>query len=145
MSPSDGTQSYANHGHRPWPAIIALMLAAPAAVYLFGDLFLGWHADRLGSALLAGAVLVLISVSRRNTTALQDRIIRLEMRLRLERLLPAAQQAQVPQLTLPQLVALRFAGDAEMPALVDRAVREHLTSRQIKQAIVDWQPDFART
>lgn len=145
MNPTERTQSYANHAYRPWPTVLAGVFAVPAAVYLFGDLFLGWHREALGSALLAAAVLVILSMTRRYTTALQDRIIRLEMRLRLERLLPSPQQPQIARLTVPQLVALRFAGDAELPALVERAVSEGLSRKEIKRAIVDWQPDFART
>jgi hypothetical protein len=64
------------------------------------------------------------------------------MRLRLERL---GKTAAFTQLTTTQLVALRFASDAELPHLVDRTLAEHLDLNQIKRSILDWQPDFYRT
>ena len=92
--------------------------------------------------MLASAVLALVAISRIYIVRLQDRIIRLEMRVRLTRL---GLDAAYEQLSTSQLVALRFAADAEIVALIDRALRERLTSRQIKQAIRDWQPDHLRT
>jgi hypothetical protein len=106
---------------------------------------LGWHTYLLGSVLLAIGVLALVSISRVYTVRLQNRIIRLEMRLRLREVLPPAQQGEILQLTTPQLVALRFASDAELPTLVDRAVRERLSREDIKKSIQEWVPDFERT
>lgn len=75
----------------------------------------------------------------------QDRIIRLEMRLRLERLLPRDLAARVGEYSTRQLVALRFAGDAELPALARRVLDEKIDDpRQIKRSIRDWQADFQR-
>ena len=106
---------------------------------------LGRNTAALGSVLLAVAVLALVSISRAYTVRLQNRIIRLEMRLRLRDVLPPAQQGQIQQLSTAQIVGLRFASDAELPALVDRAVREHLSREGIKKAIKEWVPDFDRT
>jgi hypothetical protein len=64
------------------------------------------------------------------------------MRVRLARL---GLDTAYEQLSTSQLVALRFAADAELARLIERALREHLTSRDIKQAIRDWQPDQLRT
>jgi hypothetical protein len=91
---------------------------------------------------LAVAVLALTAISRIYIVRLQDRVIRLEMRVRLARL---GLDAAYEELSTSQLVALRFASEAEMATLVERALREHLTGRQIKQAIRDWQPDHHRT
>ena len=73
---------------------------------------------------------------------LQDRIIRLEVHGRLERL---GRGAGFSRLTTRQIVALRFASDAEIPALLDRALAENLTADQIKAAVTDWQADNHRT
>jgi hypothetical protein len=145
MTDSARAQSYANHGHRPTWTYIAGFFAGAGFVMLMEAWLLGWHTYLLGSVLLAIGVLALVSISRVYTVRLQNRIIRLEMRLRLREVLPPAQQGQILQLTTPQLVALRFASDAELPILVDRAVRERLSREDIKKSIKEWVPDFERT
>ena len=85
---------------------------------------------------------MLALISRDYTVRLQDRIIRLETRLRLERL---GKALEFTRLTTPQLVALRFASDAELRDLVDLTLTENLALDQIKRSINDWQPDFHRT
>ena len=139
------SQSYANHGHRPVWTYIAGVFGGAAFVMLAEAWLLGRNTAALGSVLLAVAVLALISISRVYTVRLQNRIIRLEMRLRLRDVLPPTQQGEILQLTTPQLVALRFASDAELPTLVDRVVRERLSREEIKKAIKDWVPDWERT
>jgi hypothetical protein len=74
----------------------------------------------------------------------QDRIIRLEEKLRYAALLPIDLQARSQALTVRQIIGLRFASDAELPALVKRALDENLSEKQIKQAIVTWKPDYLR-
>ena len=74
----------------------------------------------------------------------QDRVIRLEERLRLQALLSAEAFAASQALTESQLIGLRFASDAELPALVVRTLKEKLTKEQIKEAIVVWKPDTFR-
>jgi len=75
----------------------------------------------------------------------QDRVIRLEMRLRLERLLPADLKPRIPALSRSQLIALRFASDAELPALVREVLEKDIRDRkQIKSRIRDWQSDHFR-
>jgi hypothetical protein len=108
-----------------------------------------WRAtgDRLAIGLLAlcAAVIVLLQISRRYTTRLQDRIIKLEMRVRTAALLTADQQRLLAQLNNKQIAALRFACDAELPALLERAAREKLPPNEIKRAVKTWTPDFDRT
>jgi hypothetical protein len=99
----------------------------------------------LGLAGLIAAIQVLLTISRVYTTKLQDRIIRLEMKVRGMTLLTPAQQVVLARLSRPQVVALRFSSDAELPALVEQADREKLTADQIKRAIKNWMPDFDRT
>lgn len=75
----------------------------------------------------------------------QDRLIRLEMRLRLREVLPASMHADIMKLTIRQLVALRFASDAELPDLVGRVLRGELTQQKaIKAAVKNWQADWQR-
>jgi len=75
----------------------------------------------------------------------QDRVIRLEMRLRLQQLLAQDLRVRIPEFTVGQLVALRFASDAELPDLARKTLDEKLTDRKaIKKMIRDWQPDELR-
>lgn len=74
----------------------------------------------------------------------QNRIVRLEMRLRYYQLTGVRLEEYESKLSFGQIAALRFASDAEMPALLLRAVTEQLSSDAIKRAIVNWQPDEMR-
>jgi hypothetical protein len=135
-------QTYATHAHRPTAWNIAFVGAAVAAVLLIADAVDERTLDSAALALLGVVVLLGISLLRIFALRLQDRIIRLEMQVRLTRL---GRAADLHRLTLRQLIALRFASDVEMPALVDRAIAESLDAKQIKQAVKDWQGDYLRT
>jgi len=75
----------------------------------------------------------------------QDRVIRLEMRLRMQQVLPQDLRGRIPEFTVGQLVSLRFASDAELTALARKVLDEKLTDRKtIKKLIRDWQPDLLR-
>lgn len=82
--------------------------------------------------------------ARSYALAAQDRTIRLEERIRFAALLAPSEAAQANALGMKQVVALRFASDAELPALVRRTIAENLTAKQIKESIVTWRPDFDR-
>src|SRR5205814_3322834 len=105
----------------------------------------GRYTMALGLIGLIGAVQILLAISRVYTTKLQDRIIKLEMKVRALSLLTPAQQVTLARLTKAQIIALRFASDEELPVLVERADREKLSANQIKQAIGTWVPDWDRT
>src|SRR5215472_2025511 len=94
--------------------------------------------------LLAVALLILVFKTRLYALKVQDRVIRLEERLRLMQLLQEPLRSRIPELTEGQLVGLRFASDAEVPVLVERALQEKLSRQDIKKSIKDWRPDYWR-
>jgi len=93
---------------------------------------------------LALAVLALTVQVRVYSLKVQDRLIRLEERLRLASLLPEDLKARIPELTVKQLVGLRFAADAELTDRVREALDEHLDGEAIKKRIHTWRPDEFR-
>lgn len=95
--------------------------------------------------LLAFALLVVFFYSRDFPLKVQDRLIRLEMRLRLQQVLPADLRTRIQELTIPQLVGLRFASDAEMTDLVRDVLANNIQDREtIKKKIKNWQADNVR-
>jgi hypothetical protein len=99
----------------------------------------------LMSVLVAAALLTLAFVARLFALTVQDRVIRLEMRLRLAGLLPADLQPRIGEFGIAQLVSLRFAGDEELPALARQVLEEKLDDRKaIKRRVKNWQGDFLR-
>jgi hypothetical protein len=93
---------------------------------------------------LAFAFLALVFKVRLYSLKLQDRIIRLEERLRLMQILPEPLRSRILELTEDQLCGLRFASDAEVPKLVERALNEKLKRADIKKLIQNWRPDYWR-
>ncbi len=139
------TQSFANHRRLP-PlafAVALVVLVAEVVVRLVGlvqapSLAGGW------AVVVAAALVVIAYYARRNAQIVQDRLIRLEMRRRLERLLPPERHGDIARLGLPQLIALRFASDAEIPTLLTEALANGWNATAIKQRITGWQADWLR-
>ncbi|HLA89919.1 MAG TPA: DUF6526 family protein [Gemmatimonadaceae bacterium] len=96
-------------------------------------------------ALYALAIVVVAVRAREQAKIVQDRVIRLEMRLRLREVLPPPMHARIGALTHKQLVGLRFASDAELPGLVERCLSGELRDNYaVKKEIRDWQADWLR-
>jgi hypothetical protein len=105
----------------------------------------GFSWGSLVNFLLATGLIVLFFYVRIFALTVQDRVIRLEMRMRLAELLPSELRPHIPEFTVAQLVALRFASDAELPALARKVLDEKLSDRKaIKQLVKDWQADYLR-
>jgi hypothetical protein len=140
-------QSYKNHTRLDPPylfALIGLLLNLVFAI-TYHVRHYPEHAYLSLWWIIMSLVLIVIGLKTR-TYALkaQDRVIRLEERLRLAALLPPTDLARSNALTESQLIALRFASDTELPALTKRTLDESLTQKQIKEAIVTWKPDNFR-
>lgn len=98
----------------------------------------GWHALAMLWALIA------VSKIRTYALKVQDRVIRLEERVRLTSLLPEPLKSRIGELNEGQLIALRFASDAEVPALVEKTLAGNWGRKEIKQAVQVWRPDYMR-
>lgn len=140
-------QNFANHG-RFVPlfhffVLPVLILNFVTQVYL--GIKFEFAPARIISILVAAALFLGALYARMFALAVQDRVIRLEERLRYERVLPGELQARCGELTINQIVALRFACDAELPTLTRKVLDEKLTERKaIKHLIKTWRPDYQR-
>lgn len=140
-------QTFANHT-RLVPAFH--MVALPILVLNLADQIyrlvrVGISFDSIVALLLAIALILVALYARMFALTVQDRVIRLEMRLRLEGVLPPDLKPLIPKFTVDQLVALRFASDAELPSLCRRVLDEKLTKRKsIKELIKTWKADYLR-
>ena len=143
---AERAQSYANHARYfpPFhffvtPILLLNFLNAVRHLVLAPSLSTGF------AVLVAAAIVMIAVTARMMANAVQDRVIRLEMRLRLAGLLPPDLQPRISDLTVGQLVALRFAGDAELPALVREVLAgKFKTQKEIKLQVKEWQPDWTR-
>jgi len=138
-------QSFESHAHQPIPTFVGTTFFLIALILLIGAWAFDW--PTLYPALLSTlfAVATLLSLTRTYITKLQDRIILLEMKVRCAEVLPAGEDARLSELSTKQIVALRFASDAELGALLDRAIREKLPPVEIKRAVKNWRPDLLRS
>ena len=116
-------------------------------VHFFAHITHGDMRDHIHSfllILLAAALLIMALKERTYALKVQDRVIRLEEQVRLMRLLPESLRSRIPEFTEGQLCALRFASDAELPKLAERALSEKMSRADIKKAIQTWRPDYWR-
>ena len=140
-------QTFENHAHRPvLTAVGGLFLITALVAFALRWFGVGGRGSfAVGLFALCVSVGILLTISRLYTTRLQDRIIRLEMRVRAASLLTPEQQRLLNQLNIKQIAALRFASDAELAPLLERAVREKMPPKDIKRAVKTWIPDLDRT
>lgn len=138
-------QTYANHRRFDplfhfvlLPFFLVTAGAAIRHLYKAPSLYDAWV------MLVAIALVLLTLLVRGYSLKVQDRVIRLEERLRMERLLPEDLKARIPELTVRQCVGLRFAADGELADRVREALAEGLNDEGIKKRIQAWRPDTHR-
>ena len=139
------TQNYQNHVRRTpmyynLAGLILLVNILWQGYGLIGNLSVG----SVIGFLVAIALLVAAFAARTQTLIVQNRVIRLEQRMRFQQLLPADVAARASALPIGQIVALRFACDAELPGLVNEVLAGLSDPKAIKQKVTSWQGDFLR-
>jgi uncharacterized protein DUF6526 len=141
----DKPQTFANHARYDPPFHFFVVPVLGINVLVVGFLLFSYP-GRSGAWLLIVSLALLVHAVRMRSyaTHLQDRVIRLEERLRMSAVLPEPLRSRIGELTDSQFVGLRFASDAELPALVQRALDEKLSRSDIKKAITNWRPDYSR-
>lgn len=145
----NGAQVYASHRRfDPWYHFFAFPVVAISfflALWAFiKSLSLGFSAWAAWNVVVWAAAIALTLLVRVYPLKMQDRIIRLEERLRLATLLDGPLKARIGELDERQLVGLRFASDPEMPELVKAALDEKLSGEEIKKRVKSWRPDTFR-
>lgn len=140
------TQNFENHAKIvPMFHRVALPILLINFVWSVYRLVHHVSADNVVALLTAFALILVAMYSRMFALTVQDRVIRLEMRLRLQQVLPPDLRGRIPEFTVGQLVSMRFASDAELPGLARKVLDEKITDRKaIKKMIRDWQPDLLR-
>jgi hypothetical protein len=135
-------QSLANHT-RIDPPFHYFVLPVFAISWTLSVVFLARHFGFLHFwiVIFNTAIIVAVIRSRQYALKVQDRVIRLEEKLRLTSLLPESLRPQIAKLSERQFIALRFASDEEVPALVEHTVAANLSPADIKKAILRWRPD----
>ena len=136
------SQNLKNHGRLDPPFHFVLLFAVFANL-IFALVHL-WHHRNIDAAwFLVLSVVLFIPVLKLRSYPLkvQDRVIRLEERLRLQALAPSEWHTQIYRLTEDQLIGLRFAADDEVVELAKQALEHNLTRKQIKERIKDWRAD----
>ena len=143
--PENTPQTLANHMRLDPPFHMFVMPVAGISL-LVSIAYLIQHPGFYAAWLVVVAVAAIVLVLKTRLYALktQDRVIRLEERLRLATLLPQPLCSRIGELSEGQLIALRFASDSELPGLIEKTISGKLSGAEIKNAIVNWRPDYWR-
>jgi hypothetical protein len=142
---SETAQSLKNHGRLDPPYhIVSFFILVVSLIVSIVYLVLHPHFFTAWLVVLSVAVFIPFFKLRTYALRVQDRVIRLEERLRLQALAPAEWHPQINRLTEGQLIALRFAPDEELVELAQQAVEQNLSRKQIKERIKDWRADHWR-
>jgi len=143
---ADSGQNYRNHT-KFFPPFHFVAVPITMA-YFINELRHVWmnpNRSTAFAALVAFGILTGVFASRLMALKVQDRVIRLELQMRMRGLLPSDLHGRIHELTPPQMVALRFAGDSELETLVREVLAGKLASQKaIKMAIKDWKGDYLR-
>ncbi len=139
-------QSFSNHTRLVPPFhYVALPILLVNFVWAVRGLFTGITFDASLNVLVAVALIIVALFARVFALGAQDRVIRLEMRLRMRELLPEDLQGRINEFTPTQMVGLRFASDAELPELARKVLDENIAkATPIKKMVTDWQGDYFR-
>jgi hypothetical protein len=139
-------QTFENHAHIiPAYHYFTLGLIVVNLLYRLYVAVVAFSTDALMSLFVAIALLMIFFFARIFALRVQDRVIRLEMRLRLAGILPPDLRTRINDLSVNQLCSLRFASDAELPELTRKVLDERLDDRRtIKKMVRDWQADWLR-
>ena len=141
----DDVQNYGNHRrwNPPWHFVAVPILIVNAVIAIV-VLVRTPSRSTVWAAVVALTLVLALALVRRMALRVQDRVIRLEERLRLNRLMPDRHE-EIEDLGREQLIAIRFASDAEVPHLLDRISRGEIrTQDEIKRAVQHWRPDHLR-
>ena len=144
--PENPPQSLSNHV-RFHPPFHFFVLPATATAFVLAIINVVRHYELLEAwtlVTLAAAAIVAAFLIRINALKAQDRVIRLEERLRLSALLNEPLKSRIGDLTESQLIAIRFASDGELPSLVAKALDTKMSNADIKKSIVNWRADNFR-
>jgi len=140
-------QNLKNHSRFDPPYFALLLVLAVNLVFAVIHMVRHWQESYIAGpwiVVLSLAAFIAVLKLRAYPMRVQDRVIRLEERLRLQALAPAQWHAQIYRLTEGQLIGLRFAADDEVVELAKQALEHNLTRKQIKERIKSWRPDFWR-
>lgn len=140
---ANAPQTYANHAkfvpmfhYFAFPVLLGNVLVHGYDVVRGPNLATVW------GLLVAVALMISLFVARLFALGAQDRVIRLEERLRMRELLPADLQGRIPEITREQIIGLRFASDEELPALVAQVLRDNIQKRDaVKKLVKHWRAD----